>query len=420
MKIIELKAENVKRLKAVDITPEGNTVVISGRNGQGKTSILDAIWLALAGGNAVKDSQTARPIREGAQKATVSLDLGDIKVTRSWTAGGGMTLKVENKEGAAYKSPQSLLDGMIGKLSFDPLAFSRMTPKEQKKTLISLVNLSIDPDELDNQRRELYDRRTTVNREAKALEGALSTRAPIPDGLPQEELSLAALIQNAKDASVEMSKNAELRRILEEKRRAAAVLQKEIEEKKTLLASLVESGKGLAAQVENLKDPDIDAINMEISNIENTNAAIREARKTLDFRVALEKTLKESDSLSDEIKALDERKSAALQEAKFPIDGLGFDDEGVLFRGIPFAQCSSAERMKVSLAIASSLNPQIRVIRVNDGSLLDTQSMAEVEAIAKEHDMQVWIERVDESGKVGIVIEDGEILTSAAAEMDAK
>ena len=42
MKIIELQAENVKRLKAVDITPDGTLQVIGGRNAQGKSSVLDA------------------------------------------------------------------------------------------------------------------------------------------------------------------------------------------------------------------------------------------------------------------------------------------------------------------------------------------------------------------------------------------
>ncbi len=48
MKIVQLQAENVKRLKAVEISPEGHIVEITGRNGQGKSSVLDAIWWALA------------------------------------------------------------------------------------------------------------------------------------------------------------------------------------------------------------------------------------------------------------------------------------------------------------------------------------------------------------------------------------
>ena len=49
MKIIELQAENVKRLKAVDITPDGTLQIIGGRNAQGKSAVLDSIWLALGG-----------------------------------------------------------------------------------------------------------------------------------------------------------------------------------------------------------------------------------------------------------------------------------------------------------------------------------------------------------------------------------
>ena len=35
--------------------------------------------------------------------------------------------------------------------------------------------------------------------------------------------------------------------------------------------------------------------------------------------------------------------------------------------------------------------------------------MMQIEAMAAEQDFQVWIERVDENGSVGVVIEDGEV-----------
>ena len=53
MKIVKLTAENFKRLEAVEITPDGNTVLISGRNGQGKSSVLDSILAALFAVSAV-------------------------------------------------------------------------------------------------------------------------------------------------------------------------------------------------------------------------------------------------------------------------------------------------------------------------------------------------------------------------------
>ncbi len=77
--------------------------------------------------------------------------------------------------------------------------------------------------------------------------------------------------------------------------------------------------------------------------------------------------------------------------------------------GIPLEQECDSGKLKVSMAIAMAINPELRVIRITNGSLLDSENMGVIEEMAKDKDFQVWIERVDESGKVGIVIEDGSI-----------
>ena len=139
MKIIALEAENLKRLTAVRIAPDGNLVQITGKNGQGKTSVLDAIWWAMAGTSNVQTT----PIRKGEDQAIINLDLGDIKVRRKFIAqeDGGYTtsITVENGEGARFLSPQNMLDALVGQLSFDPLAFSRMKPADKVQALRSLV-----------------------------------------------------------------------------------------------------------------------------------------------------------------------------------------------------------------------------------------------------------------------------------------
>ena len=67
MTITELSIENVKRLQALRICPEtGKPVVITGDNSQGKSSILDAIQLALTN-DGLED-----PIRHGAKRAVVA------------------------------------------------------------------------------------------------------------------------------------------------------------------------------------------------------------------------------------------------------------------------------------------------------------------------------------------------------------
>ena len=127
MKIVNLKAENFKKIKAVDITPEDNTVIISGKNGQGKTSLLDSIFTALTG----KSRDLKKPIREGEDKATIEVDMGDYKVIRTFTEKNN-NLKVVNKDGSVWPKPQTMLDDIIGRLSFDPLDFTRKKEKEQR------------------------------------------------------------------------------------------------------------------------------------------------------------------------------------------------------------------------------------------------------------------------------------------------
>src|SRR5688572_19792136 len=99
MRVVELRAENFKRLKAVRINPAAGLQQISGANAQGKSSVLDAVFAALGGASAAP----IKPIREGAEKAEVTLDLGDMLVRRRWTASGS-TLQVESKEGAVFKT----------------------------------------------------------------------------------------------------------------------------------------------------------------------------------------------------------------------------------------------------------------------------------------------------------------------------
>ena len=119
--------------------------------------------------------------------------------------------------------------------------------------------------------------------------------------------------------------------------------------------------------------------------------------------------LKERAELTAAMTVIEKQKTDAIAAASFPVPGLGFNDTGVTFKGLPFAQCSSAEKLRVSVAVAMSAAPKLRVIRITDGSLIDSKNLEILSTLAKENDFQLWIEKVDESGKVGVYIEDGEV-----------
>lgn len=396
MKIVRLTAENVKRLKAVEITPDGNVQVITGRNAQGKTSVLDAIWLALGGGAASRE--TTRPIRDGEDKASVTLDLGDLTVTRTWV-GDKTALTVKNADGAKYGSPQGVLDALVGRLSFDPLEFTRLSAREQVAALLDLVDLDVDLAALAADRASAYEERAEIGRQGKAIGAVI-----VDESLPAEETSATEIISKIRAAQEAHRADAEARGFL-------ATAEARVVELRSELATWEATVASRRSVVDQLPDelPDVDHWEGRLATVEETNAAVR-ANNAARERAARQADLRDQyDALTARIEQIDRTKASALAKATFPVPGLGFDDSCVTFQGVPFSQASAAEQIRVSLAMAMSLNPKLRVIRILDGSLLDSDNLALIGEMANEQDYQVWIERVGDESSVGVVIEDGAV-----------
>jgi DNA repair ATPase RecN len=407
MKVIKLKAENIKKLKAVEIEPKENTVVISGKNGAGKSSVLDSIWYALTGKDSLK--KTSKPIREGEDHASVTVDIGDYVINRNWTSNENSYLKVENKDGAKFPSPQALLDSLIGELSFDPLEFARIEKKKQKEVLLKLLGLSANVDELDSQYNDIFNERTYIGRNFKTLKAQFDDMAKPKDTLPEKEINISDLTKQLSEAidnnkairetEIQLTRDEEnLDRV--EKKISELLLEKEQAEN-NIKSTKAKLAKSKEIPVGNLQDKIDNAgkINSEIGNAKNYYTKKAEVKKA-------EKDYKEKTA---ELESITVKKSELIKSAKMPIDGLSFDNEGVLFNSIPFSQLSSAEQLKVSISMAMSMNPKLRIIRIMDGSLLDNSNMEIIKNMATDSDFQIWIEKVDESGKIGIYIEDGEI-----------
>lgn len=407
MKIIQFTAENVKKLKTVQITPSGDFVQITGKNGSGKTSVLDAIWWALGGKEGIQD----KPIREGAERAHIRLNLGDLVVERRFTP-NGTTLTVENAEGARYQSPQSMLDGLVGELSFDPLAFAQMDPRRQYDELKRVAKIEVDLDALERLNKADYDKRTEKNREVKDLTaraGGFEFRFPEADA-PVDVSALLAQMQTAAQHNADIERRAERRaetaELVEEGKRDIA----ELERKLAAMREYVAGWEEKIATAEPLPAPiDVDDLRSRIEEAQQQNAEFtrRQEQKKLQEQAAEAKAA--SDALTKAMEERDAAKAKALQDAKMPVPGLTLAEGRVLLNGVPFDQSSSAEQIRTSVAIAMAANPKLRIIRIKDGSLLDEDGLRLIAEMAKDHDYQIWIERVDSSGKIGIVMEDGTV-----------
>lgn len=366
---------------------------MAGRNAQGKSSVLDAIWAALAG----KDGQVARPIRDGARKASVTLDLGDLTVTRKWS--GARTELVVTSKGARYNSPQTVLDGLIGRLSFDPLSFATMEPAKQRNTLIDLAGADLHEslERVAEQRSQAYADRTDNNRDAKRLRAQIEGLPEVPPTTPDDEIDYAQLVGELQAA--EQAKN-----------RKDALLAEHARNKLNIEHLVARQAEIVAEGGEIGTLPDIAALAQRAISADEINKAVRAKHHEHALAADLKIVEDAAAAQTATINACDNRRETLLGKATFPIDGLSFDDEGVLYNGVPFAQASAAERLRVSVAMAMAMNPEVRVIRITDGSLLDSENLALIESMAAEKDFQVWLETVDSSGTVGIQIEDGEVV----------
>jgi DNA repair exonuclease SbcCD ATPase subunit len=279
MKIVSLTSENIKRLVAVAIRPNGNLVEITGKNGQGKTSVLDSIWWAITGTSNVQ----AQPIRKGQERASIRLDLGEIVITRTFTRKDETdyttALSVRGADGSSFKSPQAILDGLAGVLSFDPLAFSRMKPKEQFDALRAFVP-GIDFEKVDAQNRGDYERRTEANRAAKQARAA-AEMIVVPADTPAEPIDEQALTDELK---------------------AAGVLNQDTVRRQGLRAQAVKDVAGYREQAQLALDaiaPELEAINQRLNaalaEIDEQIAALTRKREALlnqsdpDFQAAEKK-----------------------------------------------------------------------------------------------------------------------------------
>ena len=401
MKVIELRAQNLKRLKAVEIRPDpdGHVVEITGRNGQGKTSVLDAIWFALAGGAATRD--TSQPIRDGEKRATVELDLGDFTIKRVWEEGKS-TVIVTSKELGKITSPQKFLDEKLGALSFDPLEFAGMAAKDQRRLLLELVHTDVDIEDIDRRRSIAFDQRTEANRLVRDTEGDLVAHVEPEGEVPDEEISAASIIAAQRTYQLAVNDRENAREAIRRLDNEIIDLQLSVETAKQNIEDLRP-----AANAEIMEVPNADE---QLADIEATNVLVRAKKHRAVVVAGLRDFEARAQALSDLISELDGIKQTALEGATLPIEALGFDEDGVLYQGIPFKQCSAAEQLRVSVAMAMALNPTIRIIRVADGSLLDSANMAVIAEMATDKDFQVWIERVDETGEIGFTIEDGEVV----------
>ena len=435
MQIVKVTTQGFMGIEYVEIVPNKTVTVIGGRNRQGKTSLLTSIACTLGG----KKLCPERPIRTGEDTARVSVDLdGDparlippITVIREFfrKSNGEIDSKLEiiTKDGYAAPSPQTLLGDVCGTIGFDPSVLLRMDSKKQAEVLRELVGL--DFSELDAKRAKIYENRTLLGREGKSLRGQLDGCTQHPDA-PDQEVSVSALAAQLKADHAANAKNEVQRQALrnlenkaKEAERAIAVAEQRVSDLKQQLVkeeewlaksqgvhnAAIEVVTAQTAIVNALKDKDTSDTEQKIATAEETNIKVRANAKKIDLKANVEAKLQEWKDATSEIEAIDAQKQKMREEAKWPVPGLGYDETGMTYNGVPFVQASDYEQRRVAIGICVAMNPVLKFAFLKDSSLLDEDGMIEFASLAAEQGVQLFLERVGKGAECNIVIEGGEV-----------
>lgn len=425
-KLVRFEVVNFKKIDEIRITVNEDVNIIGGENRQGKTSIIDAIEVALGGSKAIKATDTTHPVKNGATEALINLELTDFIIEKRFDESGKANLFVRTKNGAAYNSPQSMLDSFIGSF-VDPSEFYKMKSDQQYKVLMDMVGLEKVLKDLDEKYQLKYSERTIVNRDKTRLAKTLETMKKPADNLPDDLLSAAEINQKLRDANEIITNNKQneikLENVRENFRKSKEKiieleeeikkLQNKLEAEKLVKQGYADAGKELEKLVQNQFVPDVKIYELELQELEETNRQIRHRNEYSLIENQVGDLAIESDLLTEDLNQIQEEKKKTLSEAKFPVEGLSFQDNYVTYNGIPFHQCSSEEKLSISSIIAMTEIPnkpcKLKLLLVRDGSPFDDNQFAKLLEEIRIRGYQCLIERPGLAVKEAFIIENGKL-----------
>ena len=421
VKIASLELENVKRIKAVSITPttDGLTV-IGGRNAQGKTSVLDAIAWAL-GGNSFKPQN---PTREGsATPAKLKIELSNgLIVTRQGSSG---TLKVVDPSGK--KSGQTLLNSFIEQLALNLPKFMNSTDKEKAEVLLDLIGVKDQIKALDNQIETLSDQRRPLKTDYLGKR-KVAADMPYYADAPEEPVSATELIEKQQAILAKNSQNQAIRqkvidleaqmKLKEQQENDARERVKQIERdlvaannqvsaivnEKFQLSNSLNSTKDIAQK---LVDESTEDIEQKLRDIDAINEKVRANQRRADLEAEAETTEETYKAISDQIETVRKQRIALLEGANMPLEDLDVKDGYLVYKGITWSDMSSAEQLRVATAIVRALKPDCGFVLVDKLEQMDTQTLADFGTWAQSVGLQVIGTRVSTGDECSVVIEDG-------------
>lgn len=400
VKISSFEIENVKRVKAVALEPtESGLTVIGGRNGQGKTSVLDAIAWAL-GGNKFAPSQ---PYREGSTiPPHLKIELSNgIVVERS---GKNSSLKVIDPSG--NKGGQALLDKFISQFALNLPKFMNANGKEKADTLLQIIGVGDKLYELETKEEKIYNQRHAIGQIADQKKKFAKEMSEYKD-VPEELVSASELIRQQQDILARNGENQRKRDNLHLLEQKAISIQQQIDELLKTQNQINSDLEIARKSAENLVDESTAELEKNIADIDEIN---RKVRANLDKEKAEDDAKlysKQYDELTYKIDEIRKAKYDLLNNAELPLEGLSVENKELTYNGYKWDNMSGSEQLKVATAIIRKLNPECGFVLLDKLEQMDTQTLKEFSTWLEGEGLQAIATRVSSGDECSIIIEDG-------------
>lgn len=408
LKINSLEIENVKRVKAVKLEPSPTGLtVIGGKNGQGKTSVLDAIAWTL-GGNKFKPSQ---PNRDGSVVPPhLHLELSNgLIVERN---GKNSSLKIIDKNG--NKGGQQLLDEFIDQMALNLPKFMAASNKQKADILLQIIGVGEKLYEIESRETQIYNRRAEIGRIADQKK-KYAAELEIYPGVPKKPVSASELIHRQQEILARNGENARKRQNIDKMQDLARNLHSEIDslqvllnEKKAKYNQVIDDLEIANKSALELYDESTAELEKSISEIDEINIKVRANCDREKAEMDAAEYTKQYDALSLELQDIRQSKTDLLQSANLPLKNLSVENGELIYKGFKWDNMSGSEQLKVATAIVRKLNPNCGFVLLDKLEQMDVESMREFGEWLEGENLQVIATRVSTSDdECSIIIEDG-------------
>lgn len=407
VKITALEAENVKRIKAVALTPSPTGLtLVGGNNNQGKTSVLDALAWAL-GGDRFRPDAAQRDGAVAPAHLKVTLSNG-VVVERK---GKNASLTVTDPTGR--RSGQQLLNAFVEPLALDLPRFMEASDKEKADILLRIIGIGTELHTRDMEIKALYDKRTFTGQLAAQKKHFADELISYPEA-PDEPVSASDLIRRQQDILARNGENqrkrAQLAAIEERTRQLAQRVQeltRDLEVAEHQLSAAHDDLQDARKSTEQLQDESTAELEASIRDIEEINRKVRANLEKSRAEDEAARYASDYDKLTEAITQKRADRMALLNGADLPLPGLGVENGALTYKGKHWRDMSGSDQLRVAAAIVRRLNPDCGFVLLDKLEQMDMTTLQEFSAWLEAEHLQAIATRVSTGSECQIIIEDG-------------